>query len=302
MKKNATILRNLGDWIRLQSAPGMGAAERHITAPTLVIDDEADHASINTRDPDQDPTTINRLIRQLLKSFDRVSFVGYTATPFANIFIPMDVDPLQLARFGEDLFPRSFIVNLKPPSDYIGPDLVFGHPGDESIDIPERPPLPMYVKVDDAGTWMPDKHKKDHFPGTVPKTLQDAVRLFVLVCAARAARGDENTHNSMLVHATRFVNVQTRVADQIQAELDALRNVLSFGGPGSTIDERQGMEKLWREHMLEKHEAFRLQLGDACFHRQLTQPEGCERGLLGWLHHEGVPAGQSRTQLPGGQE
>jgi hypothetical protein len=90
------------------------------------------------------------------------------------------------------------------------------------------------------------------------------VRLFVLVCAARAARGDENTHNSMLVHATRFVNVQTRVADQIQAELDALRNVLSFGGPGSTIDERQGMERLWRENMLEKHEAFRLQLGDSC--------------------------------------
>ena len=89
VKKNATILRNLVDWMRMQNTtPGTGGPDRRIPAPTLVIDDEADHASINTRDPEQDPTTINRLIRELLNSFDRVSLVGYTATPFANIFIP----------------------------------------------------------------------------------------------------------------------------------------------------------------------------------------------------------------------
>lgn len=265
VKKNATILRNLVDWMRLQnSVPGTSGPDRRIPSPTLVIDDEADHASINTRDPDQDPTTINRLIRELLISFDRISLVGYTATPFANIFIPVDVTPANLARYGEDLFPRSFIVNLKPPSDYIGPDLVFGHPGDESINIPERPPLPMFISVTDAGAWLPDKHKKDYQPGVIPKSLQDAVRLFVMVCAARAARGDEQVHNSMLVHATRFVNVQSRVAEQIETELNTLRNVLSFSAPGASHAERQSLKELWDEHIVGKHEHFRLQLSERC--------------------------------------
>jgi hypothetical protein len=265
VKKNATILRNLVDWMRLQNGvPGTAGPDRRVPAPTHVVDDEADHASINTRDPDQDPTTINRLIRELLMSFDRVSLVGYTATPFANIFIPLDVNAASRARFGDDLFPRSFIVNLKPPSDYIGPDRVFGHPGDESINIPERPPLPMFEPVKDAGTWMPDKHKKDHYPGTIPPSLQEAVRLFVLVCAARAARGDEQVHNSMLVHATRFVNVQSRVAEQIEAEVNALRNVLSFGASGSSQSEMQTMKDLWDRQILKKHEDFRVQLGEEC--------------------------------------
>ncbi|MCC7411786.1 MAG: Z1 domain-containing protein [Gammaproteobacteria bacterium] len=265
VKKNATILRNLVDWMRLQNAaPGTAGPDRRVLAPTLVIDDEADHASINTKDPDQDPTTINRLIRELLMAFDRVSLVGYTATPFANIFIPLDVNAANPAKFGDDLFPRSFIVNLKPPSDYIGPDRVFGHPGDESINIPERPPLPMFVPVADAGIWMPDKHKKDHYPGTIPRSLQEAVRLFVLVCAARAARGNEQVHNSMLVHATRFVNVQSRVAEQIEVELNALRNVLSFAALGSSQSERQKMKDVWDDQILQKHEEFRVQLGDDC--------------------------------------
>ncbi len=265
VKKNATILRNLVDWMCLQNvAPGTAGPDRRVPAPTLVVDDEADHASINTRDPDQDPTTINRLIRELLMAFDRVSLVGYTATPFANIFIPVDVNEANRARFGDDLFPRSFIVNLKPPSDYIGPDRVFGHPGDESINIPERPPLPMFIRVTDVANWMPDKHKKDHYPVTIPPSLQQAVRLFVLVCAARATRGDEQVHNSMLVHATRFVNVQSRVAEQIEGEINALRNVLSFGAPNISQSVRQTMKEPWDEEILRKHEEFRVQLGDEC--------------------------------------
>jgi hypothetical protein len=68
----------------------------------------------------------------------------------------------------------------------------------------------------------------------------------------------------MLVHATRFVNVQSRVAEQIEAEINALRNVLSFGATGSSQSERQTMKNLWEEQILEKHEEFRVQLGDEC--------------------------------------
>src|SRR5262245_39307270 len=123
VKKNATILRKLRDWLSTLLAQGGQGAAKLIHEPTLFIDDEADQASINTRsDPEADPTTINGLIRELMMSFARVGLVGYTATPFANIFIDPTSD-FDKSRFGPDLFPQSFIVSLKPPSDYIGPPI-----------------------------------------------------------------------------------------------------------------------------------------------------------------------------------
>ena len=83
----------------------------------LLIDDEADNASINTRPENDGTTRINGLIRDILRLFDKRGYVGYTATPFANIFIPIEED---------ELFPRDFIINLPAPSNYIGPDKVFG--------------------------------------------------------------------------------------------------------------------------------------------------------------------------------
>ena len=257
VKKNATILRNLIRWLRAQNAEG-----DRIPAPTLVIDDEADHASVNTAgDPDADPTTINRLIRELLISFHRVAFVGYTATPFANIFIAAEGAH---DRYGPDLFPKSFVVNLKAPSDYLGPSLVFGHPGDESVGIAEQLPLPTHVDVTDAGPWIPDRHKTTHQPGPLPESLREAIRLFVMVCAARACRGDAEVHNSMLVHATRFVNVQGRVADQIEDELSALRNVIGSGSRGDVARIGEQMARIWLERIVAVHQDFVARLGERC--------------------------------------
>ena len=105
VKKNATILKNLTRWLKAQNTVGLaGTAGSKIAAPALVIDDEADHASVNTSDdPENDPSRINELIRKLLLSFERVAFVGYTATPFANIFIGVNTNN---ADCGPDLFPR----------------------------------------------------------------------------------------------------------------------------------------------------------------------------------------------------
>jgi hypothetical protein len=257
VKKNATILRNLNRWLRASNPAG-----DRLQAPTLVIDDEADHASVNTAgDPDADPTTINRLIRELLISFQRVGFVGYTATPFANIFIAAEGAH---EKYGPDLFPKSFIVNLKAPSDYIGPALVFGHPGDESVGIPEQLPLPSYVRVTDAAPWIPDRHKTTHQPGGLPETLREAIRLFVMVCAARGCRDDEEAHNSMLVHATRFVNVQGRVAEQIEDELSALRNVIGSGSRDDVARIREQMAEVWQSRMASVHHEFVARLGERC--------------------------------------
>lgn len=258
VKKNGSILRNLISWLRLQNAAG----QAKITAPALIIDDEADHASVNTsKDPDDDPTTINKSIRKLLMSFDRIGFVGYTATPFANIFIGFDADHQE---YGPDLFPRSFIVNLKAPSDYVGPNLVFGHSGDESAGIPEQPALPMFEEIDDASSWLPDRHNKYTIPGPMPESLREAVRAFVLVCAARAARGNINVHNSMLVHATRFVNVQERIAEQLTKEITALRNLICSASEETVQQTRQELYQLWQRVFCMHHEQFLDRLNDEC--------------------------------------
>ena len=115
--------------------------------PLLVIDDEADNASVNVAaaDEDTEPSPVNAGIRQLLESFDKAAYVGYTATPFANIYIDPAADH---DKYGQDIFPRHFIESLPPPSNYLGPERVFGlqsgDPDDEDIE-----PLPIVRPVDD---------------------------------------------------------------------------------------------------------------------------------------------------------
>ena len=107
-KKHKGTLENLRDWIRDQNQ-----AER-APEPLLLIDDEADNASINTSKDPTRSTAINTVIREILQLFDRSSYVGYTATPFANIFIDPDSDDEML---GDELFPRNFIKALDPTDE-----------------------------------------------------------------------------------------------------------------------------------------------------------------------------------------
>ncbi len=261
VKKNAGILRRMTKWLHhlLATGPSHNTGIDH---PTLVIDDEADQASVNTG-KSTNPTAINTLIRQLVTSLKRVGYVGYTATPFANIFIDAGAEH-ENPKIGWDLFPRDFIVNLKAPSDYVGPEVVFGHDGDESVGVPERPPLPMFVEVDDADPWLPAKHKKDRFPGPLPPSLLEALRLFVCVCATRRVRGHRNCHNSMLVHATRFTAVQNRVAQQIGDALNAIRNILSHGSPSDRLGVESSLRATWNERVVAVHQGFFESLGGRC--------------------------------------
>lgn len=102
VKKNKRILENLENWLRAYNA---GESDV-IDTPLLLIDDEADNASVNTRSEAQNPTAINERIRALLRLFTRNNYVGFTATPFANIFIDSDTEDEMR---GNDLFPRDFI-------------------------------------------------------------------------------------------------------------------------------------------------------------------------------------------------
>ncbi|MBB3605331.1 hypothetical protein FHT40_005015 [Mycolicibacterium sp. BK556] len=237
VKKNKSILENLYRWATLlnkERDPDTGKFKVKGVS-VLVIDDEADHASINTRhskdgEDETDPSAINGLIRQFLDTFDRTAYVAYTATPFANIFIDPDG---QHSEKGEDLFPRSFIVNLPPPSNYIGPERVFGLREDVANAIDEVKPLPIVRSASDYEAWIPDKHKSSHLiTEELPHSLKDAIVLFLMAGAVRRLRGQTKKHHSMLIHVTRFTEVQKQVASQVAEFLREVRQRLEYGEGG----------------------------------------------------------------------
>ena len=110
VKKNVNALKNLNKWLESQNPTGK------IKKSILLIDDESDYASVNTKDQD-DPTAINKRIREMLNHFNVSSYCAITATPFANVLIDSENRNDDV---GSDLFPRSFIWTLDKPSTYMG--------------------------------------------------------------------------------------------------------------------------------------------------------------------------------------
>jgi hypothetical protein len=196
VKKNKSILQNLTNWLVTYNANAGGT----IDVPMLLIDDEADNASINVN-PDK-ATAINAAIRGLLKLFPRSSYVGFTATPFANIFVNPDTKEDML---GDDLFPRHFIYALESPTNYIGAQLLFG---DDS-------PLNVLRKIEDAETYFPSGHKSDFRIAGLPGSLLDAVRAYMVANAIMDMRPGMPLHRSMLVNTSRYTAVQNQVRDEL---------------------------------------------------------------------------------------
>ena len=213
IKKNPSTLRNLIEWLTAHNAQ-QGTAT--IREPMLLIDDEADNASINIRHGQNEVSRINGQIRGLLQLFDRSCYVGYTATPFANIFIDPDSENAML---GHDLFPRDFIVSLDPPDNYFGATKVF-------IENSER----IVHCVDDNADLLPLKHPLHHHVTGLPETLETAVRVFLVARAIRLARGQVGKHNSMLVNVSRFVDVQRQIRNEIHALVDRIRRSVRVNG------------------------------------------------------------------------
>jgi hypothetical protein len=200
------------------------------------------HRSTQRRIRDDTVTAINGRIRQLLDSFGKSAYVGYTATPFANIFINPDSETVS---HGIDLFPKSFIINVKPPSNYVGPEKVFGLDDDPDAGITASDGLPIIRDIDDFGSAFPPKHNKEHIPGELPESLKKAIRCFIVVCAARIARGQDKNHNSMLIHVTRFVNVQQQVVELVRQEVGGLKKRLEFGDGARRPTIVEEMRGLW---------------------------------------------------------
>lgn len=243
VKKNGSILKNLISWLAVWGDKQSDGKILIRNIPFLLIDDEADNASINVSK--EKVSTINGLIRALLSLFEQSAYIGYTATPFANIFIPIleqeKANGLDLSIkdyefvVGQDLFPKDFIINIPAPSNYIGPAKVFGLPVNSSDTSEEPLPVVRLVKdydlYDISGLnggkkfvetkpFVPDKHKKyDPLPEELPNSLKYAIKCYILSAASRRVRSQINVHNSMLIHVSRFINWQDRIATLVDAEL-----------------------------------------------------------------------------------
>lgn len=222
VKKNGSVLRRLHTW--LDAAP----EDVRRTLPVLIIDDEADQASVDTRgsyqaegddipDDYEEPTVINRLIRGLLRKFQRKAYVAYTATPFANILIPHDTfDP----GVESDLYPRDFIVDLPKPDGYFGAEEQFGRFDSESNEAIGG--LDIIRTVTDLELIELKQH------GTMPASLELAILDFVLAGAARAYRrthqNQENFPATMLLHGSHLVLRQTEIANMVNQRFSELRD------------------------------------------------------------------------------
>jgi hypothetical protein len=210
-KKNKAPLTKLKEWLIEQGH------DATITSPLLLIDDEADNASINTAKEPGATTAINKVIREILNLFERRTYVGYTATPFANIFIDPDTNDAMLK---DDLFPKHFIKTLDPPSTYIGAARVFASDGDLRAT--------MVKVVEDYAAHLPLKHKSGDAVTNLPQSCFTAVRVFVLTRAIRVLRGQGSDHCSMMINVSRFNAVQEKVYGLVYAYLDTLKSAASI--------------------------------------------------------------------------
>ena len=209
IKKNTRTLENVTNWLQKQYK---NTIANH---SMLLIDDESDYASINTKE-EEDPTAINKRIRKLISLFQKSVYVAYTATPYANIFIDHQVGHDEL---GKDLFPKDFIYALATPDNYFGAKKIF-------IDSEGK----HLVAIKDYSDILPANHKKNHHFEILPESLRDAVRHFLLNIAIRHLSGQSNQHNSMLVHASRFTNMHQRISMHIEKYLEELKKeVMVFG-------------------------------------------------------------------------
>lgn len=237
-KKNGSILKNVLEFFAAAGVVAQDGYKLIKDIPIIIIDDEADNASIDVgRD---EISTINGAIRAILALFSKAAYVGYTATPYANIFISTAADSnvgcfeisnkdrngnranIRQYRLGQyDIFPRSFIVNLTAPSNYIGPNVIFGIPskyGDHAE------PLPIISNITDGY----DKIKRHKYPGYIPESMKDAILHYFVATAYRRARGQKQDHSSMLINVCQFTDWQDKIWSCVNTYVSELCDRISM--------------------------------------------------------------------------
>lgn len=237
LKKNKSVLEKLEHWLRFYNA---NKITKKIDLPMLLIDDEADNASVNTKKDKSEVTAINKGIRKLLVLFEKANYVGFTATPYANIFIDPDTEQEML---DHDLFPRDFIYALEAPSNYIGARSIFAKNAKYSY---------MLESNDDCEPALPMKHKKEDVLTYIPKSLEEAIGAFFVCNAIRDLRGDTKSHRTMMINISRFIAVQnqiTKVVDGYVREAKReIHNYYMLGEEALQFDIFKLMKKVYEKY------------------------------------------------------
>ena len=218
VKKNTSIMKNLFEWIRDFHYLDLEEGEK-LSLPLLLIDDEADFATVNTRAARGQITKTNEYIRSILSLSHKSTYVGYTATPFANIFIDPDDSEEML---GDDLFPKDFMIKVPVPENYSGQDFFFGSQASESRNI-----NPVRV-INDNEEMLPAKHNKTTRVNGLSPSLREAIRTFIINIAVRSERGYVKVHNTMLVNITHLNILQEQITTYISEYLEEIQNAVKF--------------------------------------------------------------------------
>lgn len=270
IKKNVKTLEALHNWLKGLNAQGDG---RISDVPMLLIDDEADNASINTNKEDLKPTRTNAMIRQILSLFAKSCYVGYTATPFANIFINPDAFDSDVR---EELFPRDFIYSLDAPTTYFGPEKVFLNPVSSAS---------ILGRITDCEGYLPFSHKKDDPVVELPPSLYLAFDQFIVARAIRNLRGQTGKHCSMMINASRFVSIQKEIRNFISIRERRLREAVkaNYMMPEEVSSKNQYMSAL--------REAFESEFGDCEF-----DWDDVKTALLGAFEHLRLYVVNSKTE------
>lgn len=220
LKKNTNVLGRLLDKLENTSGPEL------LKTPVLIIDDECDQASVNATGKSDAWSIINGHIRRLLQFFPRASYVGYTATPFANVLIDPTINPER----PEDLYPRDFIYPLPKPEAYFGAEKIFGRDpldGEESQDPTEELNLIREIPDDEITMLRPDMKKGEHFE--VTDSLREAMEYFLIATALRDLRGDRDQHSTMLVHTSQLVDHHREIHNSLKKSFGRIQQELDIG-------------------------------------------------------------------------
>lgn len=218
MKKNVAPLQRLLDVIEDTPAAEMRKLK------ILLIDDECDQASVNSASQEMDVSKINEKIRLILKKLPAVSYVGYTATPFANVLINPYADQTDTL---DDLYPKDFITSLQLPKGYFGTQKLFGRtPQDAANPLPEEEGLDVIREVNEEDEAALQPRGRAAQAGFVPRmtpSLQNAILYYIATCAVRRARGHVGEHMSMLVHTSPAIRMHQSIAHLVENWIDSER-------------------------------------------------------------------------------
>jgi hypothetical protein len=211
IKKNHIVLNTLHEILQNCSIPNKRI---------LIIDDESDYASTDTGEFETEfdtgepaidqPSETNRIMRAIIQHFNLrcydCMYLGYTATPFANLLSPESLHPLN-SESGLSLFPRDFIHSLEGSDLHLDNQYYFAEPDN------------------------PNVRTITSFDGSISQErelIEEAIYRHIVTEIVKLHRGFES-HHTTLIHTSREVEDHRRIAETTREILEEMK-VASLSG------------------------------------------------------------------------